>query len=171
MEFSNLTLTCVDPSATLSVQLAAFGNPTGSCGQYVRGSCDAPSASSVVQGLCNGKNRCTIDPVASFGTQCTTVSPRSLVVQAECSGGSDQSGYALPSASPLYAQGRITPEGNKKILVINRSNQPVTFSVPGLQGAQVAVVDESTGDGPARESVVSESSISFDPYAVAIVTL
>ena len=71
----------------------------------------------------------------------------------------------------LVAQAFATAKG-KKVLVINRSNKPITLALPReYQGAKWNVVDPSTGDNEAAAGVVSGQGIELKPLAVGVIGL
>jgi hypothetical protein len=58
----------------------------------------------------------------------------------------------------------------KKILLINKKNAPacVQLEPRDIQGV-VSIVDEQSGDGPARVKTLRSSRIELAPFAVALV--
>jgi Glycosyl hydrolases family 39 len=71
----------------------------------------------------------------------------------------------------LVAQAFSTSRG-KRVLLINRSNKPVTLALPAAyQGAKLSVVDASTGDSEAATSVVSGQVVELKPLAVGVIAL
>jgi hypothetical protein len=58
---AQMKLSCESGSIT-GVKFASFGEPTGTCGSYKKGSCDAANTTSWVSALCVGKTSCTIPP-------------------------------------------------------------------------------------------------------------
>ena len=72
--------------------------------------------------------------------------------------------------SDIAAQGIITPSG-KKLLLLNKRNRIVDVELPpGTQRVGVSAVDEATGDGPARVTEQSGSSLRLAPFSVAVVS-
>lgn len=69
----------------------------------------------------------------------------------------------------VVAQAFATPNG-RRLLLANKRNRSVELSVPDADQAKVRVVDESTGDGPARELKPTNGSIDLGPFAVAVVS-
>ncbi|XP_077249768.1 beta-galactosidase 3-like [Tasmannia lanceolata] len=55
-----LHLICPKNTLISSVKFASFGTPSGTCGSYVKGSCDHPNSISVVEKICLNKNECAI---------------------------------------------------------------------------------------------------------------
>lgn len=66
------------------------------------------------------------------------------------------------------AQGFVTSEG-RKILLVNKSNQLERVTVPlGFAHAEFASVDDSTGDGPPRTGTLSGDQFTLGPFAVTV---
>lgn len=75
-----------------------------------------------------------------------------------------------PPRDFLYAQG-FTTKNLRKLLLINKRMRDVKVKLPGLAGSSVAVVDESTGSGPAAVTRLSGEILVLARFAVALVTL
>jgi hypothetical protein len=99
MSPNQLQLGCSGPAATISqIQFASYGTPTGSCGSYHVGSCNAANSTSVVAAACIGRNSCTVFPnTTTFGDPCFGTA-KELVVQFACSDGG--SGFTECAAGP-----------------------------------------------------------------------
>jgi hypothetical protein len=83
-------------------------------------------------------------------------------------------GDALVSTSVagdgLVAQAFSTSRG-KRVLLINRSDKPVTLALPAVyQGAKLTVVDPSTGDNEPPTGVIA-GRVELRPLAVAVIAL
>jgi len=171
--YGSITLTCTAPDATINgIQFAAFGTPTGACGNYQHDpKCDAKNVTDYVIRNCVGKNTCSILSYPTFGDPCLMVY-KQLVIQATCSG--TQGGYAYPpadgSAAP-FAVGVISKNGARKILLVNKKNQNTCALVPSATGKTILTVDEATGDGPARVGVVQSDTIPLAPFATAVLLM
>ena len=71
----------------------------------------------------------------------------------------------------VVAQGFNTSRG-KKILVINRTNQPIRLALPAsFSGAKLTVVDPSTGDNEAASFTIDARGITLKPLAVGVIAL
>jgi hypothetical protein len=93
-----------------------------------------------------------------------------LYVQATCSNGAP--GFAPWDSQLYYAQAYAAPDGsNRRVLLISKSQFPITVTVPGADGQTVLYVDESTGDSPPAKSVSASDSITLTPFCVMIVFL
>ena len=55
-----MTLACASGDNFTSVKFAAYGNPSGSCGSYSVGSCNADNVTAWVESMCVGKSTCTL---------------------------------------------------------------------------------------------------------------
>lgn len=76
----------------------------------------------------------------------------------------------LSDRRSVDAQAFTTTVG-RKLLLINKRNRTVTVRLPkALRVAQESIVDESTGDGPARVQKQAGKLIWLPPFAVAVVT-
>ncbi|KAK9064472.1 hypothetical protein SSX86_015854 [Deinandra increscens subsp. villosa] len=53
-------LVCDPDKVIKEIQFVSFGNPWGSCGSYMQGTCQAPNANKVVEKACMGKNSCKV---------------------------------------------------------------------------------------------------------------
>jgi hypothetical protein len=71
----------------------------------------------------------------------------------------------------LVAQAFVTVRG-KRVLLINRSDRPVTLALPAAyQGARLMVVDPSTGDNEPANSIIGGQSVELKPLAVGVISL
>ncbi|KAI4325420.1 hypothetical protein MLD38_030823 [Melastoma candidum] len=80
-------LQCPGKKNVVRVEFASYGNPSGSCGDYIPGNCSSGSAQKIVEQYCLGKNRCTI-PVSQGifekdGAVCSGIT-KTLAVQVHC---------------------------------------------------------------------------------------
>jgi hypothetical protein len=67
------------------------------------------------------------------------------------------------------AQAFETPAG-KKLLLVNKRNSAVELTLPSdVKSAAVSVIDEATGDGPARVFQQTGDKLNLAPFAVAVV--
>jgi Glycosyl hydrolases family 39 len=71
-------------------------------------------------------------------------------------------------SNDVAAQGFVTPAG-RKLLVANKRDRTIELPVPDSAGASALVVDETTGDGPARSLKLVNGEIELGPFAVAVV--
>jgi hypothetical protein len=71
----------------------------------------------------------------------------------------------------VYAQAFVTPEGKRKILLLNKRNRAFDVALPGAEGAQVQIVDQATSFQPPASSTLTGNQITLGGFAVAAVTL
>jgi Galactose binding lectin domain len=82
-EGSTVKLTAAPGKTITSIDFASYGSPTGTCGNFVAGDCNATTSRSVVEAACLGQNSCSVLADNSvFGDPCVGTSKR-LYVQAE----------------------------------------------------------------------------------------
>ncbi|XP_047173043.1 beta-galactosidase 11-like, partial [Vigna umbellata] len=81
------TVTCPTYKTIKTVEFASFGDPTGVCGEFVMGKCDASATKQIVEQQCVGKQSCSIPLEASTFTKgkdpCPDVS-KTLAIQVKC---------------------------------------------------------------------------------------
>lgn len=72
INLATLQLACEDPSAVINaIQFASYGTPTGTCGNYAVGSCNAPNSTAIVSSYCLNKNNCSVPATTPiFGDPC-----------------------------------------------------------------------------------------------------
>jgi hypothetical protein len=91
-ENESVSLMCPAGQVMSAVVFASYGTPSGSCGSYATGTCDAASSVTVVEALCLGRTSCSIPATnAAFGDPCNG-SEKSLSVEARCAAGEDSGG-------------------------------------------------------------------------------
>ncbi|KAG6539272.1 hypothetical protein ZIOFF_004434 [Zingiber officinale] len=79
-------LKCPEGSSVSSITFASFGNPTGTCSSYRRGSCHYPSSVSVTEKACLHKNKCSIAfKGESFTEDLCPGTAKAMAVEAACS--------------------------------------------------------------------------------------
>lgn len=69
----------------------------------------------------------------------------------------------------VAAQAFVTPAG-RRLLLANKSDRAMEISLPDAAGATALIVDETTGDGPARRVTPVNGNIELGPFAVAVVS-
>ncbi len=75
------------------------------------------------------------------------------------------------SQSPDYAVQAFATGKGKKLLVLNKRNREEIVTLPAdVDGAAVAMVAPSTGDGPAAPANISGHTLTLQPFEVAVVT-
>ena len=77
----------------------------------------------------------------------------------------------LSSHSDIAAQAFVTSAG-KKLLLINKRNRAIDVTLPeGAQNGNLSIVDEGSGEGPARASKGEGNHVSLAPFAVVVISL
>lgn len=71
----------------------------------------------------------------------------------------------------LYAQAFVTAQGKHKILLVNKRDRPFEIVLPGAEGAQAQLVDQTTSFQPPASSTLTGNRITLGGFAVAVVTL
>ena len=75
------------------------------------------------------------------------------------------------SSPYVFAQGFVTREGRRKVLLVNKRNRLFAVSLLGAQGASVEYVDETTGFRPPAAGKLTRDQLPLSGFAVAVVTL
>jgi hypothetical protein len=71
----------------------------------------------------------------------------------------------------VFAQGFLTRDGKRKVLLINQHNGTFEFPLSGADGAIVETVDGTIGSEPAVSSTSQGEAVTLRPFAVAVVTV
>jgi hypothetical protein len=69
----------------------------------------------------------------------------------------------------VAAQAFLTPRG-RKLLLANKRNHSVQIEIPDAEHAATRIVDEQTGDGPARMAKLADGKITLEPFAVSVIS-
>lgn len=79
--------------------------------------------------------------------------------------------HTTSSVSSVFAQVIVSSiDKSQKILLVNKKNSNVCVQIPSLTtNVNVAIIDESVGDNPARVQIMSQGTITLAPFAVAVV--
>ena len=105
MADTQLSLACSDAGSVVSaVSFASYGTPTGACGSWALGACNAANSTAVVEAACLGRQSCVVWPnTTTFGDPCFGT-PKQLAVQLACSagGGTAACGTPPPPAPALH---------------------------------------------------------------------
>ncbi|WP_165373080.1 CAP domain-containing protein [Sorangium cellulosum] len=84
-EGSSITLACPAGHVISAIEFASYGRPSGVCGSFRAGSCNASSSRSVVERACLGQASCTVRASdATFGSDPCRRSWKQLYAQARC---------------------------------------------------------------------------------------
>jgi hypothetical protein len=83
-EDASVTLACPQGQIVDSVVFASYGTPTGACGSFTAGTCNATSSNTIVESLCVGRSSCTIPATnGAFGDPCRSTT-KHLFVEVSC---------------------------------------------------------------------------------------
>ncbi|AES89386.1 beta-galactosidase-like protein [Medicago truncatula] len=80
-------ITCPDQKKITAVEFASFGDPSGFCGSFIMGKCNAPSSKKIVEQLCLGKPTCSVPMVKATFTGGNDGCPdvvKTLAIQVKC---------------------------------------------------------------------------------------
>ena len=168
-DYTETTLACSDEDAVIdSIEFADWGTPLGSCRDFHHASCTTPKTAQFVEQLCLGQHDCVIQPYPALGDPCVDVVKR-FVVQATCnnSGG----GSATNTSGSVFGLGMEGHDGNRKVLVINKTLNRQTVTLEGIGAGIAYAVDplSVTKGGPqgVRTFAVS-GSLTLEPFAVVV---
>ncbi|CAK7346305.1 unnamed protein product [Dovyalis caffra] len=79
-------LQCAPGQSISAIKFASFGTPSGTCGNYQKGTCHAPNSHSVVEKKCMGKESCMVTiSNNNFGADPCPSVLKKLSVEAVCS--------------------------------------------------------------------------------------
>jgi hypothetical protein len=71
----------------------------------------------------------------------------------------------------VHAQGFVTRDGKRKLLLISKRDHEIDVSLSGGAHATASVIDQVTQGGPARTETLSGDTFRLPGYGVAVVTL
>jgi hypothetical protein len=71
----------------------------------------------------------------------------------------------------VHVMGVLTPNGKRRVLLINKRNRQIELSIPGAANGQEEFVDVTTGFQPPRSASLNSDKITLAGFAVAAVTL
>ncbi|WP_216848855.1 glycosyl hydrolase family 39 [Pedobacter sp. L105] len=75
-------------------------------------------------------------------------------------------------AGDILAQGFISPENKKMVLVLNKRNKSLRLKLPaGFEGAKVSTIDSLSGDDAAMQSKIENDNVEFKPFAVKLIEI
>jgi hypothetical protein len=83
-ENESITMTCPEGQIIDSVVFAGYGTPSGTCGNFAAGSCNAASSKATVESLCVGRRTCAVPATnGAFGDPCSGTT-KHLAVDVSC---------------------------------------------------------------------------------------
>ncbi|HJX62889.1 MAG TPA: PA14 domain-containing protein, partial [Polyangia bacterium] len=143
-----ITLACPSGQIISSVGFASYGTPSGSCGAFTAGTCNASRSVSVVSSACIGKSTCRVSANKStFGDPCVGTAKR-LYAQVTCAGATTGTGGAAGTGG---ATGTGTPgTGGATGTGVTTGNGGSTATGTGTPGTGGAIgTGGTTGTGSA----------------------
>ena len=75
------------------------------------------------------------------------------------------------AGSPVYAQGFITGEGKRDVLLVNKRDRTIEILVPGSTHGQMNIVDQSVSAAGPVSSELASDHVMLPGFAVAVITL
>jgi hypothetical protein len=161
-----------------AVLLAAYGElppgDGGACPTALPPDACAANFTALVRAACVGRANCSLSWDDAHGDPCPN-SIKTFQVTAQCSGAAGGAMVGPASLAPVVALGvsdASTPATPRRVLILNRSSRPQSVSVEGSEGGAWTVVDEESGGGPPRVSVVPASlAIALGPFAAGVLTM
>ncbi|MGH9354343.1 MAG: GH39 family glycosyl hydrolase [Terriglobia bacterium] len=86
-------------------------------------------------------------------------------------GAGDKLVKARPSLPYVYAQGFITRDGKREVLLANERNVSFSVTIPGAAGGAEEFVDQTTGEQPPASANLSSDTLTLGGFGVAVATL
>ena len=123
-ENGSAQLACPAGEVIKQIDFASYGTPTGTCGSFSFGACNASDSLSTVQALCVGKSSCTIAAAnATFGDPCVGTVKR-LYLQVTCGASAAPSPPDMGQSSPdmTCASGACTQASSGGYLNVSGNN-------------------------------------------------
>jgi hypothetical protein len=71
----------------------------------------------------------------------------------------------------VYAQGFVTRDGKRKLLLVNERDHALEVSIPESQGSETSYVDQSTSFQPPASAHLNENKLTLNGLEVAVVNL
>jgi hypothetical protein len=149
-EGSTINITAPSGKVIDNVLFASYGNPTGSGGDFQKGSCHASTSESVVRSNCVGKSSCSISATNStFGDPCNGTGKRMYItVTASAPGSSTTSSINYPPKPDPISTSTTTATSTSVPTSSTNTEQPLTAPPPdntkyiayGIIGATVLVM-------------------------------
>jgi len=78
--------------------------------------------------------------------------------------------YTTASTPKIFAQAYLTPSG-RRILLINKKDSKQTVKIPGVIGATIQTIDETTGNSPASESTLDSETLIMNAFSTSVISL
>lgn len=132
-----MSVSCADPGATLTVNFASYGTPSGTCPSYSKGACDAANSTSVVSSACSGAHACVVFPnTTTFGDPCFGVF-KHLAATFQCSTGLGSATCDTPPPPPQPTSPNFTASVSVDFSTKTGSTNAVTPSIQVVSQARL----------------------------------
>jgi hypothetical protein len=187
-ENASMALACPSGQTISAVGFASYGTPSGSCGAFAKGSCDAPTSMSVASNACIGKSSCSVSAsYSTFGDPCFGTAKR-FYAQVTCSalgtGGTVGTGGAAsgsgtggkagsgtggaPGTGGAAASGTGGAPGTGGAAASGTGGAPGTggAAASGTGGSSAAKTTGTGGSGPITAILVASRTSGYAPLAV-----
>lgn len=69
----------------------------------------------------------------------------------------------------VFAQGYLSPDGERKLLVVNKTGQDAMVALAGAKGALIRQVNQASGENPPSTTTLEEDSVTLPAYSVSVV--
>jgi hypothetical protein len=69
------------------------------------------------------------------------------------------------------AQGFLSPDGARKVLIVNKRNRALRLHIPGIKGSRLDYMDIETGSQPPKNRRIDSDTVDLAGYTVAVVHL
>jgi hypothetical protein len=77
---------------------------------------------------------------------------------------------SVNNETPVFARGFITPEGEKKLLLVNKTRSAQFVKIKGMKSGTAEYIDQTTGYDPPASVDIDNTSFLLRSFGVAIVT-
>jgi hypothetical protein len=72
---------------------------------------------------------------------------------------------------PIYVEPYVTPDGTRKVLIVNERDVPYAAVIPDAKGGKIHYVAADTGSAPYKERLANANLVTVSGLEVAILTL
>lgn len=150
-----LDVQCAGGGTFTKVDFASFGNPSGSCGSFARGSCDAAGVAEMVEQLCLGQSRCLLPPSAEI---VDGDSPLKKLFGDPCYGQSKQLAVQLSGCTSTHRATQTGSLGDMFPVKLEGKGASVVFDFGKEVGGLTTISFGDVGDGASAQLAWSEST-------------
>ncbi|HEX4267661.1 MAG TPA: hypothetical protein VHY36_07230 [Steroidobacteraceae bacterium] len=72
---------------------------------------------------------------------------------------------------PIYVQAFISPDGKRRVLLVNEQDAPYSVVIPGAKGARIHDIGDGSEDAPYEERLAASDTITLRGLDVAVLTI